>query len=314
MREELKQQLRNTIGSLGRAEAILDSCVRKKDEEALGSLFEDMQNAAIAVGNTIELVEGEETETVKLLEEYCELIWQYMVEADWREKFRIGRLMAGKRGEIAQSLETEFKGEVETVFLICKAAGWKNLERYKSIAEEKANCCLMMAPYVKYSPEGREIRINETELLPESVKAEAFEDYDMEAEKPDIVFIDGPYASAGGSDEADKTDGVSGSVTAPGYDIMTIRENAGLLIYVPYYEDGQALEKECARDCMSPQVQYSDIILVPSETVGEAYISALKQMEGGRKYIKKIYRMDSISGEQLLKKGVLVVNGGAKAQ
>ena len=56
MREELKQQLRNTIGSLGRAEAILDSCVRKKDEEALDSLFEDMQNAAIAVGNTIELV------------------------------------------------------------------------------------------------------------------------------------------------------------------------------------------------------------------------------------------------------------------
>lgn len=314
MREELKQQLRNTIGSLGRAEAILDSCVRKKDEEALGSLFEDMQNAAIAVGNTIELVEGEETETVKLLEEYCELIWQYMVEADWNEKFRIGRLMAGKRGEITKSLETEFKGEFEAVFLICKAASWKNLERFMSIAEEKANCCLMMAPYVKDSPEGTKTRINETELLPESVKAEAFEDYDMEEEKPDIVFVDGPYANVDGSDEARENGWDNCSVAAPGYDFMTIRENSGLLIYVPYYEDGQVLEAECARDCMSLQVQYSDIILVPSEEVGEAYISALKQMEGGRQYIKKIYRMDSISGEQLLKKGVLVVNGGAKAQ
>lgn len=309
MREELKQQLRTIIGSLGRAEAILDSCVRKKDEESLGTLYEDMQNAAIAVGNTIELVEGEETETVKLLEEYCEMIWQYMVKADRIEKLQTGRLLAGKRGEIIKSLETEFKGELEAVFLLCRAAGWKTLEHYMGIAEEQANCCLIMAPYVKCAPDGTETRIIETELLPESVKAETFEDYDMEEEKPDLVFVDGPYAESGGNDGA----GEGGcSRTAPGYDFMAIRESAGLLIYAPYYEEDQAIEAVCARDCMSPQVRYSDIILVPSKSVGESYIRALKQMEGGQEYIKKIYVMDSISGKQLLKKGALVVNGGGE--
>lgn len=313
MREELKQQLRNMIGTLGKAEAILDSRVRKKDDEALGSLFEDMQNAAIEIGNTIELVEGEGSETVTRLEEYCELIWQYMVETELKERFRIGRLLAGKRGEIITTLETEFAGDIEVVFLLCRAAGWKNMEHFYTVAEEKAECCLMMAPYIEYSPDGTENVIRESELLPESVKAEAYEDYDLEEEKPDIVFVDGPYT---------RTDD---GATAPGYDFMKIRESAGLLIYVPYYKEEKSLEtsldggtgsegeaavearnetlaEECARDCMSPQVQHSDIILVPAKEVGEAYINALKQMEGGREIIKRIYQMDSLNGELLFTK------------
>lgn len=292
MREELKQQLRNMVGTLGRAEAVLDSRIRKKDDDSLGSLFEDMQNAAIEIGNTIELVEGEGTETVKRLEEYCELIWQYMVETELKERFRIGRLLAGKRGEVISTLETEFAGDIDVVFLLCKASGWKNMEHFYTVAEEKAECCLMMAPYIKYSSDGTENEIRESELLPESVKAEAYEDYDLEEEKPDIVFVDGPYwrTEEGGN--------------APGYDFMKIRKNAGLLIYVPYYKgDGQNIEEECARDCSSPQVQHSDIILVPSKEIGEAYISALKQMEGGRGIIKRIYQMDALSGDKLLEKG-----------
>lgn len=293
MREELKQQLRNMVGTLGRAEAVLDSRIRKKDDDSLGSLFEDMQNAAIEIGNTIELVEGEGTETVKRLEEYCELIWQYMVETELKERFRIGRLLAGKRGEVISTLETEFAGDIDVVFLLCKASGWKNMEHFYTVAEEKAECCLMMAPYIKYSSDGTENEIRESELLPESVKAEAYEDYDLEEEKPDIVFVDGPYwrTEEGGN--------------APGYDFMKIRKNAGLLIYVPYYKgDGQNIEEECARDCSSPQVQHSDIILVPSKEIGEAYISALKQMGGGRELIKRIYQMDALSGDKLLEKGM----------
>lgn len=301
MREELKQQLRNMVGTLGRAEAVLDSRIRKKDDDSLGSLFEDMQNAAIEIGNTIELVEGEGTETVKRLEEYCELIWQYMVETELKERFRIGRLLAGKRGEVMSTLETEFAGDIDVVFLLCKASGWKNMEHFYIVAEEKAECCLMMAPYIKYSSDGTENEIRESELLPESVKAEAYEDYDLEEEKPDIVFVDGPYwrTEEGGN--------------APGYDFMKIRKNAGLLIYAPFYKEEQenesgdyadgALAEVCARDCMSPQVQQSDIILVPSKEIGEAYIDALKQMEGGRELIKRIYQMDALSGEKLLEKG-----------
>lgn len=319
MREELKQQLRNMVGTLGRAEAVLDSRIRKKDDDSLGSLFEDMQNAAIEIGNTIELVEGEGTETVKRLEEYCELIWQYMVETELKERFRIGRLLAGKRGEVISTLETEFAGDIDVVFLLCKASGWKNMEHFYTVAEEKAECCLMMAPYMEYSSDGTENEIRESELLPESVKAEAYEDYDLEEEKPDIVFVDGPYwrTEEGGN--------------APGYDFMKIRKNAGLLIYVPYYKERKSLEmsmdggsgseeeaatvearnealaKECARDCMSPQVQHSDIILVPTKEVGEAYINALNQVEGGREIIERIYQMDALNGEKLFEKGMKAV-------
>ena len=54
---------------LGRAEAILDSRTKKRETEEIARLLEDMQASAMAIGTAIEQVEGDGTQTVKLLEE-----------------------------------------------------------------------------------------------------------------------------------------------------------------------------------------------------------------------------------------------------
>ena len=101
MREQLRHKMREMVATLGKGEALLDSGVKKKNTDMLEQLLEDMQNSAIAIGKIIEQEEGYGTKTVAMLEEYCELLYEYLTEQEPRARFKIGRTLAGKRGEIA---------------------------------------------------------------------------------------------------------------------------------------------------------------------------------------------------------------------
>lgn len=290
MREQMKQQIREMLATLGRAEAILDSRIKKKETGELDQLFEDMQNSAITIGTSIEQVEGEGTDTVRLLEEYCELLWQYMVEDELRERFRIARLLAGKRGEIGSSLEAEFKGRLEIVFLVCREQGWKQMERFYNIMKEQADCYVLTASYMEASPgtDGA-VTHDESGSIPDGVRtAKAFQ-YDIQERKPDLVFVDGPFAAPGGE----------GAV--PDYDFMEVRENAGMVLYTPCYEDDSQVR---ASHCRIVQVIESDIILVPSRGISDIYVDAMRQMDNGGELIKKIYILDALDEEKLLSKAL----------
>lgn len=290
MREQMKQQIRGMLATLGRAEAILDSRIKKKDTGELDQLFEDMQNSAITIGNTIEQVEGEGTEIVSLLEEYCELLWQYMTEDELKERFRIARLLAGKRGEIGTSLEREFKGRLEIVFLVCRSQGWKQMERFYNIMKEQADCYVLTASYMEASSgtDGTVTR-DESGCIPDDVRSAKAYQYDIQERKPDLVFVDGPYGLPGGT----------GAVAD--YDFMAVRENSGMVLYTPCYEDVSQVE---ASHCQIPQVSDSDIILVPSREISDLYVNAMKQMDNGRELIKKIYLLDTLDEEKLLSKAL----------
>ena len=100
-----------------------------------------------------------------------------------------------------------------------------------------------------------------------------------------MVFTDGPYAMPGQAG------------FHPDYDFMEIRENAGMVFYMPCCEDdSQAVEEHC----QIPQAVYSDIIIVPSQTVNERYVNAMNRLEHGRDMIKKIYVLDGPDGGQVL--------------
>lgn len=278
MREHMKQQIKDMLSTLGRAEAILDSRTKKKEEEDVVRLLEDMQASAIAIGSAIEQVEGDGTETVKLLEDYCELLWQYMMEEDLKERFRRVRLLAGKRGEINASLESGFEVRLEIVFLVCRSQGWKQMERFYCLMKDKADCYVLTAAYKEGSAGGKEHAIHgESGTIPDSVRVLGFEDYDFQERKPDMVFVDGPY----------DLPGKKGAV--PDYDFMKIRESAGIVLYAPCYEDGSQAEET---HCWIPQVLYSDIIIVPSGKVNDIYMNTLGRMENGRDLIKKVYVLD----------------------
>lgn len=290
MRQQLKQQLKDMIATLGRAEGILDSRSKKKDEDAVNQLLEDMQNSAMAIGTTIEEEEGLETETVEHLEEYCELLWQYMTAGELKDRFQVGRLLAGKRGEIVSSLEDEFEGRLEVVFLICRADRWSRMERIWSVARENPSydCRVLVSSCSECQEEGKAGMFHdELGMFPASIGAMDYEFYDMATCKPDLVFLDGPYAEDGGP--------------GPEYDFAKVRESAEAVIYMPYYEEeGQVVRA----DCMLPQVLKSDMVIVQSENIRDAYRAILCKEKDGKEIIKKIGVMETVNMDRILQNGV----------
>lgn len=286
MREYMKQQMRDMLATLGRAEAILDSRTKKRDTEDIARLLEDMQASAMAIGTAIEQEEGDGTQTVGLLEDYCELLWQYMVEEDLKERFCKGRQLAGKRGEIGSSLENEIEVRMEIVFLVCRSQVWKQMERFYNLMKDKADCYVLTASYKEETAPGEgTVMHDESELIPESVRPRGLGQYNIRERKPDMVFTDGPYAQPGQA-------GIQ-----PDYDFMEIRENAGMVLYMPFYEEEELAEED---HCRIPQAVYSDIILVPSGKVSELYVNALSLLENGRDMIKKIYVLGAPDGDRAL--------------
>lgn len=281
MREYMKQQIRDMLATLGRAEAILDSRTKKRETEEIAQLLEDMQASAMAIGTAIEQVEGEGTQTVKLLEDYCELLWQYMVEEDLKERFCKGRQLAGRRGGIGSSLEAEFEVRLEIVFLVCRSRVWNQMERFYHLMKDKADCYVLTASYMEENALGEAVTHDESGFMPESVKPLGLGQYDIRERKPDMVFTDGPYVQPGQAG------------LRPDYDFMEIRENAGMVLYMPFYEDEGLAEEE---HCHIPQTAHSDIILVPSGKVSELYVNTLGRLENGRDMVKKIYVLDGPDG------------------
>ncbi len=289
MREQLRQQLRGMLSTLGDAERILDSSCKKKDEEAVSRLLEDMQDSAVAIGTTIEKEEGEGSATVKALEDYCELLYQYLVADKSKARFQIGRQLAGKRGEALSSLEKEFEGYLEVGFLICRE---KNFERMRGIYDRAAanpayRCSLLTSPYYDCPEDGGEdVCHDESELFPSELGGLDYRTYNLAAMKPDIVFIDGPFVGQG---EAG---------TSPDYDIERLRDDIGLIVYMPFYEEGSQVEEA---DCLNPQVRFSDVVVVQSEEIKRFYLGAVKKAPEGRVLAMKIVAAGDVNLEKLMR-------------
>ena len=76
MRKAQKRQIEETIRQMEEAHDEIKRCIEKRIAVQAGELLADCQNAAVAIGTLIEETEGEGHSTVKVLEEYCELVYQ----------------------------------------------------------------------------------------------------------------------------------------------------------------------------------------------------------------------------------------------
>ena len=83
MRKYIKSQTISILNTLIKANRSIKDVLKSGNTEALSTLLTDCQEAAISVGNSIEQSEGEGTEAVHKLEEYCEAL--YLISTGNRE-------------------------------------------------------------------------------------------------------------------------------------------------------------------------------------------------------------------------------------
>ena len=264
--------------------------IAKKHMDEWISFLEECQQTAIEIGTTIEKSEGEGTEAVRILEEYCEVIYQA------HEELAQGKEINGKRFEkkahrLLSRVKTEIQDVIptqyEVVFLPYKASMWDSLESVWKAADADPNCTayVIPIPYYDKNPDGSYARLHyEIDEFPEDVPVMKYRDYDFAKRHPDRIYIHNPY---------DKYN----YVTEIQRDFFSdnLKKWTDGLVYIPYfvYRDDN-LEIEEARNnvahfVMTPGVINADRIYVQSKKMRTAYIQVLMERFGKekRKYWEK---------------------------
>lgn len=294
MRKAQKKQAEEFVRSLSQANKEIRKAMEHEGQTALAlDLLEQCQEGAISLGNMIEQIEGEGTTTVKLLEDYCELLYQY------HEKVWQGLpVKAGKEYQILQSSIAEIENSVrkditvrkEVVFLPYNVSMWDALESVWKAADADPNCdaYVIPIPYYDKAPDGSFKELHyEGGLYPKDVPVVWYENYDFAQRKPDAIFIHNPY------DEGNYITSVH-----PDFYSSKLKQFTEKLVYIPYFmlEEIDPKDKSKIKSmehfCMTPGVINADKVVVQSENIRQIYIDVLTKRTG--KHTRKIW------GERIL--------------
>lgn len=295
MRKYVKNQLINIIEQLSNVNETLLKNVSVLAFEQVQSILTDCQQMAVSIGTKIEETEGEGTETVALLEGYCERMYQLF--SQWgnvgfceKELKKIRPFLNQIKNSVLYNIENS---KQEIVFLPYKASMWDSLESIWEKACEDANCNVRVIPipYYDKKPDGSLCEMHyEGGEYPLNVPITHYEDYDLEANHPDVIFIHNPY------DEANFV-----TTIHPFFYSKNIRQYTDKLVYIPYFVLGEPnVESEQSLESIShfittPGVLYADRVIVQSENMRQAYIKVLVKLMG-KDWKDKSYWEEKILG------------------
>ncbi|MCI8940333.1 MAG: hypothetical protein HFH12_10160 [Dorea sp.] len=287
MSRALRQQQLSMIHSLEKANRALKEALTKTriNEEGILQLLADCQDTAILMGNTIEAVYGEGTDSVARLEDYCEALYEMTLvisePISRREKIKT---LAGHLKQMRRTISGEIPDRLEAVFLPYKASMWDSLESVWRAAAEDEDCdaYVIPIPYYDKNPDGSFSEMHyEGDDYPDYVPVTHYQDYDFAGRRPDMIFIHNPY------DEYNYVTSVD-----PFFYSKNLKNFTDKLVYIPYFvlgeidPDNEEALKGIEHFCVVQGVVNSDKVIVQSEAMREAYIKIMTKQTGAhtRKY------------------------------
>lgn len=270
MRKREKDRLLEIMDTLSGGIEEARRLIENSQEEEAVSLLADCQEAAIAIGNAVERTEGTGTRAVSLLEELCELIYgcASAVSADGLEGAGgiCGR-MAEQCAEVHDELIHGIKEKKLAVFLPYKVSMWDSLESVWKASNEDGDwiSVVMPIPYFDKKPDGTlgEMRYEGGDF-PSDVPIADWQQFSLEKEHPDIIFIHNPY---------DQYNYVT--TVHPLFYASKIKQCTEKLVYIPYFIH----QNDMAADtyCILPGVIYADTVVLQSEKVREQYLRCFEE-------------------------------------
>ena len=149
MSRAVRQQLLSMTGSLERANRVLKDAVSRTviNEEGVLQLLADCQETAIMMGNEIEEVYGEDTDSVAKLEEYCESLYEMtLVVSNPVRRREMQKVLVNHLKQIRKAISAEIPDRLEVVFLPYKASMWDSLESVWMAADADEDCDAYVIP------------------------------------------------------------------------------------------------------------------------------------------------------------------------
>lgn len=189
-------------------------------------LYAECQEAALFLCDFVEDVAGEDTETVRLLIEYCELLFK----AHGGEANK--KILDKQLVKIENKVKSELvPTKIEMAFISHKAAQSDAIETIYLAAKQDPDCDAFWipVPYDVYHPDGsvRGTVLESIGFYDERFEITDYREYDIKARRPDAIFTFNPYNSDW------KFVGVH-----PDYYPENLRLCTDMLVYSPYYISG----------------------------------------------------------------------------
>ncbi len=290
-----KRGLLQTVAALIRANDSMGRAAAADPQEATEVLAK-CQKAAIQMGTVLESMGEEHIQLVRLLEDYCENIYQMSVsfsdevslalrEKDIRKLSKKNRRhLMQLQNDITYTIPDDRK---EVVFLPYKASMWDSFESVWEAAEadENTDAYVIPIPYYDKNPdESFREEHYEGDIFPDYVPITRYDEYDFQRRRPDAIFIHNPY------DDCNIVTSVH-----PFFYSENLKEYTEKLVYIPYFvldevdPDNDKQVEGIKHLVIQPALFHSHKIVVQSEAMKKAYIRILLKQadqpsEEARKY------------------------------
>ena len=267
-----KKDMLQTVDMLLKANDAIVRTTRSNPKGAAEALVQ-CQESAIALGTYIDTLDEKYANLVHILEDYCENIYQMSENLSDESVCRkaskkIQKQMTSLKNGIKYDLPDDKK---EIVFLPYKASMWDSLESVWKAADADPDCdaYVIPIPYFDKNPNGsfREEHY-EGDLYPKNVPITRYDEYDLEARHPDVIYIHNPY------DECNHVTSVH-----PYFYSKNLRNFTDKLVYIPYFilgeiePDNQAAVDGMKHFCFTPGTIYAHQVVVQSENMRQIYIN-----------------------------------------
>lgn len=261
MRRFQKQQIMDVIGSMHVLHGEIKSRLNDRDYGEAQSGLVDCQEAAIEIGEAIEQMEGNGTKAVVFLEQYCEKVYQTSLQ--------LCDLPVRKTYKLLETALIRAENEIKhmpvrktAVFLPYKASMWDSLESVWKAAchDEDWESVVIPIPYYNRNTDDSlgEMQYEGADF-PEDVPVTDWQQYSLEKEHPDIIFIHNPY---------DQFNIVT--TVHPLFYASRIKDYTEKLVYIPYFVHQNDIVAE--HYCVLPGTIYADVVILQSEKVREQYL------------------------------------------
>ncbi|MCL2661934.1 MAG: hypothetical protein FWE83_01205 [Oscillospiraceae bacterium] len=227
-------------------------------------LYADCQDGAIAIGEFIEELEGKGTQTVALLDDYCELLYKASIGEVGKKALDKGFL------RIENSVKNEFKQtRYEMVFLSYKASMSDSIESIYTAAKADPSCDVywIPIPYYECNQDGTlgAMHYEGAEYYKDSIECTDWRIYNIEERHPDVIVTFAPYDELGHM-----------TSVHPDFYCRRLRELTEMLVYVPYFVTSENIGAPFTK---CPGVMFSHLVIVQSEAVRQCYIRDYKELE-----------------------------------
>ncbi len=274
MRKVHRQQILEVVASMHAAHQHCRDYLSGKAFQAAQGLLTDCQDAAIQIGELIEQLDGEGTESVAFLEQYCERLYQVNVQIEV-----ISPQKAYKHLEEvllrAENAIRHMRLRKEVVFLPYKASMWDSLESVYLAAREDEECDAYVVPIPYYDklPDDSLGELHyEGDEYPSDIEITHYEAYDLERRHPDVIYIHNPY---------DRCNVVT--CVPERYFSSNLKRYTDCLVYIPYFvldeiePDNQEAIDTMKHFCFLPGTIWADKVIVQSEKMRQIYINEYRK-------------------------------------